>query len=204
MYKIFFGNRVLILSNKVNQFTKYNGLYYQYDSKKELKKLLVSFTSGISHVPALFIEAEDIDVVFQDIKQMYQYILAAGGVVRSSDGGVLCIYRLGKWDLPKGKMEPGEEPVETAVREVEEECNLCGLEIINSLPSTYHVYEKNGVQFLKRTFWFEMLTENFQEMAPQSEESITEVCLFKKDELSVVMENTYASIRDLLEQMVPS
>jgi 8-oxo-dGTP pyrophosphatase MutT (NUDIX family) len=34
------------------------------------------------------------------------------------------ILRLGKWDLPKGKMEKNEEPMICAIREVEEECGI--------------------------------------------------------------------------------
>ena len=47
---------------------------------------------------------------------------------RSSDGWrclVLRAYR--NWDFPKGLVEPGEEPLEAALREVREEANLSDL-----------------------------------------------------------------------------
>ena len=35
-------------------------------------------------------------------------ILAAGGLVLNEKGEVLFMFRKGKWDLPKGKLDPGE------------------------------------------------------------------------------------------------
>jgi len=56
--------------------------------------------------------------------------LAAGAVVlRRVDGRwnclVLRVYR--NWDFPKGLVEPGEEPLDAALREVTEETGLRGL-----------------------------------------------------------------------------
>jgi bis(5'-nucleosidyl)-tetraphosphatase len=56
--------------------------------------------------------------------------LAAGAVVLRRSGGrwrclVLRAYR--NWDFPKGLVEPGEEPLGAALREVAEETGLRGL-----------------------------------------------------------------------------
>ena len=56
-------------------------------------------------------------------------IQAAGGVVwRRTEQGVevLVVHRphYDDWSLPKGKLEPGEEALAGALREVEEECGL--------------------------------------------------------------------------------
>lgn len=53
-------------------------------------------------------------------------IRAAGGVVWREDDGELRVAiihrpRQGDWSLPKGKLEPGEDELATAVRETEEE-----------------------------------------------------------------------------------
>jgi 8-oxo-dGTP pyrophosphatase MutT (NUDIX family) len=55
---------------------------------------------------------------------------AAGAVIfRRSDRGIrLLLLRAYKnWDFPKGLVEPGEEPLAAARREVEEETGLAGL-----------------------------------------------------------------------------
>ncbi|ELK54949.1 NUDIX hydrolase [Haloferax volcanii] len=56
---------------------------------------------------------------------------AAGGLLRRDDGRLCLVHRprYDDWSLPKGKLEPGETLVETAVREVREEtrCEVdCG------------------------------------------------------------------------------
>ncbi|MFO0447903.1 MAG: bis(5'-nucleosyl)-tetraphosphatase [Pseudomonadota bacterium] len=56
----------------------------------------------------------------------------AGGVVvvRDTPHGVryLLLRAYRNWDLPKGRLEPGESPFEAAVRETREETGLAGLE----------------------------------------------------------------------------
>ncbi len=49
-------------------------------------------------------------------------IIAAGGIVLQN-GRVLLVYRprYNDWSLPKGKVDDGESPLETAIREVREE-----------------------------------------------------------------------------------
>ena len=41
----------------------------------------------------------------------------------------LLIYRRGKWDLPKGKLDYEESPEQAGVREVEEECGIGQLKL---------------------------------------------------------------------------
>ncbi|RDI71814.1 NUDIX hydrolase [Halopelagius longus] len=54
---------------------------------------------------------------------------AAGGLLRRGDGRLCLVHRprYDDWVLPKGKLEPGESLVETAVREVREETR-CAVE----------------------------------------------------------------------------
>ncbi|TIC79420.1 NUDIX hydrolase [Nocardioides sp. GY 10127] len=53
-------------------------------------------------------------------------VLAAGGVVFRKGGEVLLVHRpkYDDWSFPKGKVDPGEHPLVTAVREVEEEAGV--------------------------------------------------------------------------------
>lgn len=52
-------------------------------------------------------------------------VAGAGGVVFNADGAVLLLRHVnGTWVFPKGHIEPGEGPLETALREVEEEAGV--------------------------------------------------------------------------------
>jgi 8-oxo-dGTP diphosphatase len=53
-------------------------------------------------------------------------VRAAGGVVVAEDGRVVVVHRprYDDWSLPKGKLVPGEDPEDGAVRETEEETGL--------------------------------------------------------------------------------
>ena len=55
---------------------------------------------------------------------MAKKIIAAGGLVFNDKNELLMIFRRGKWDLPKGKLDEGEDIEDCAVREVKEETGL--------------------------------------------------------------------------------
>lgn len=128
----------------------------------------------------------------------FKKIKAAGGIVKSDDQQ-LFIKRNGKWDIPKGKMEKGEKPRETAIREIQEECGLKGDLIIESkLMKTYHCYFMYEQSVLKKTSWFVLNYDGSKTTEAQSEEGITEVIWLKKNQLSKVKKNTYSSVLDVL------
>lgn len=132
-------------------------------------------------------------------KEHHKPITAAGGVVVDESGNLLVINRLGKWDLPKGKMEVGERPAETALREVAEECGISGLELGEELPGTYHTYPHKGREVLKHTHWFLMHYRGSETLTPQVEEDISEVKFMTAAEVAVALENTYESLKPLFE-----
>jgi len=128
----------------------------------------------------------------------YILIEAAGGLVYNLDNQLLMIFRNGKWDLPKGKLEVGENIQECAIREVEEECGVLGLCIVNALQDTYHTYEIKGKRILKRTYWFEMKTDFKGGLLPQTEEGITKVDWVDKQDIIEKLENSFGNIKELL------
>ena len=67
-------------------------------------------------------------------------IIAGGGLVFNESDELLMIYRRGKWDLPKGKLDDGETINDCALREVKEETGLADVEILEAVGITYHDY----------------------------------------------------------------
>lgn len=106
-------------------------------------------------------------------------ITAGGGIVFKSDSSeihVLLIKRNGFWDLPKGKLEPGESIPACAVREVSEEVGIIKPAIVFSLPNTYHEYSEKGKEFGKTTFWYGMIEmQQGASFTPQKKEGIETV-----------------------------
>ena len=129
----------------------------------------------------------------------YNLIEAAGGLVYNRENELLMIFRNGKWDLPKGKKEEDEEIENCAIREVEEECGVSGLEITGKLTDTYHIYKHNGSKVLKRTYWFKMTTNFDGVLIPQTKEGITKVAWVKQQEIPEKLQNSYGNINELLK-----
>ena len=130
----------------------------------------------------------------------YKLIKAAGGVVYNDNNQVLMIFRNGKWDLPKGKLQIDEDIKTCAIREVEEECGVTGLHITQKLLDTYHTYELKGEKILKRTYWFKMKTNFKGNLVPQIEEGVREVVWVDKKDIAEKLENSFANINELLQK----
>ena len=138
------------------------------------------------------------NILFKKLISLYKIIKAAGGLVRNNKNEILFIYRLGKWDLPKGKIEKNEKIKDTAIREVEEECGISKLTILKRLPSTYHIYNLKGKSVLKKTYWYEMNCKDTKVPVPQIKEDITAVRWIDKLNLDDILPNAYPSINDLI------
>ena len=145
--------------------------------------------------------AEDWPALWEKFARHFAIVEAAGGVVSNAQGEVLLIYRRGFWDLPKGKMEEGETPPETALREVEEECGLKYLSITGELGVTYHTYRQGNQPILKRTYWFFMSYAGTEKGSPQIEEDIDELRWLRKSELSAYADKSYGNIAELLQKV---
>lgn len=144
----------------------------------------------------LFIHEHPI-ILFNKFKKQFKMIKAAGGVVFNEDGELLLIRRLGLWDLPKGKLEEGEDQRLAALREVHEECGLNFIGILKKLCNTYHAYQLKGRWILKRCAWYTMIAWGDISVQPQVEEDITEVRWVKKDFIRSPDFDTYDSLREL-------
>jgi 8-oxo-dGTP pyrophosphatase MutT (NUDIX family) len=121
-------------------------------------------------------------------------------LVKSNDNKVLVIFRRGKWDLPKGKLEKGETIEFGAMREVEEECGITDLEIQKLIEITYHTYKIGDQDILKKTYWFEMIHKRSLKPKPQTEEEITEARWIDVNEITEISNNTFPSIIEVFKK----
>ncbi|HEY1024919.1 MAG TPA: NUDIX domain-containing protein [Sphingobacteriaceae bacterium] len=153
--------------------------------------------------PILFV-AETVNAkrFFKKIKNSSTFIKAAGGVVRNEENMFLFIFRNGKWDLPKGKLDADEKPRKAAVREVEEECGIRISKLGDKLCNTYHVYQENGSLILKKTSWYKMVAEGQTSLIPQIEEGITDARWVATTDFGMIRSNTYPLIADVLTLIV--
>ncbi|MBS3776007.1 MAG: NUDIX hydrolase [Bacteroidales bacterium] len=199
MYKVFFDNRTIYFIDQFDGYYKqYNGLFIRYLNEIQLAYVLELFRN-VQEIRNVFIAYHDVDKAFQDFQSFFRLLEAAGGLVFNEKGQVLVIKRRGKWDLPKGKKEDGEEPEICALREVKEECGIHSLEIDDLLHTTYHSYTLDGVLILKRTYWYKMKGREEESLIPQAKEEITEAKWMNPEDLDVVTENTFLSIIDVLK-----
>ena len=146
-------------------------------------------------------EVKIVEENWQDFCSKFIMVEAAGGLVFNKHGDILMIFRNGKWDLPKGKLELGESVEECAIREVEEECGVSGLEIESELSKTYHTYNLHESDILKNTYWFLMTTESEQKLTPQTEEGISDVKWCSEKEVEDNLNNSYPSIIDVFNSL---
>ncbi len=130
--------------------------------------------------------------------RQFEFVQAAGGLVVNNAGEILFIFRHGRWDLPKGKVEENEDLPAAAVREVEEECGISGFTLGEKLISTWHTYLQNGTPMLKGTEWYLMHFSGTQKPRPQLEEGITDTKWIGLSGLREVERNTYPSVLDVV------
>ena len=137
---------------------------------------------------------------FSAFKKAFQTIRAGGGLVRNSKGEFLLIFRRGHWDLPKGKMDKGEDIQSCALREVQEETGVSGLSIVRKLPKTYHIFtDANNEIILKKCYWFEMETSDERPPTPQLDEDITEAIWLSREEVEARKHLMFSTIRECFE-----
>lgn len=128
----------------------------------------------------------------------FTVIEAAGGIVQNENKDLLFIFRKGKWDLPKGKMEKNEKAEICAAREIEEETGVKNLVYKKKTGDTYHIYDEFGKHFLKISHWYYFTCKGKQILKPQTTEDITQVKWFKTKDIKKPIANTYATIKDIL------
>ena len=202
MIKIFSGDQVIYLTTHIKKHIPSDDsvivkIDFGNDMRIKFKEVI-----GNEELKKVYFYNKDEDLLFEYFSSMFKNIEAAGGLVKNENGEYLFIFRNGKWDLPKGKREKGESTKSCAMREVEEECGVKGLDITKKIGSTFHTYYMEERAVLKQTYWFEMSCTQHTKLEPQLEEGITEVKWINKKDIEMVLENTYDSIKEVLKEII--
>lgn len=200
-YKIYINNIVVLLvQHKQNFHIDKNMEFVIYNCKKkdEVEKIITAIEIG-SITTNLIIMADEIDWLKKHFFKSFKIIIAGGGLVRNTKGEYLMMFRKGKWDIPKGKIENEEEIKLGAIREVEEETGVQNLAISYKLGKTYHTYKLKDKWVLKETHWYAMRTDYAGELIPQTKEGIEKVVWAKKKEIKEMLKNSYSSIKEVFK-----
>lgn len=203
MYKVFLNDRILMLDSEGNSKKgSSDSSLVKIDDEDDLKYQTDRFLRS-SEESILFIHP-DIDWLWAKFKECFLNVRAAGGIVKKEDL-ILFIFRRGKWDLPKGKIDAGETAEEAALREVGEECGISGMHILTALSSTWHIYRSSwhtntGKWILKETCWFEMRYTGNASLCPQTDEDITKAEWISPARMHEMVENTYPNLQPVIRR----
>jgi 8-oxo-dGTP pyrophosphatase MutT (NUDIX family) len=196
MFKVHFENRFILISPEPDRLQKY-GLFHKFYDTQELYNIISDFQTDPKY-HAINIYGPDIKYIWKIFRIYFTEVGAAGGLVRHTSGKYLFIEKKGKLDLPKGHIEPGEEPQNCALREVSEECGITGHKITKTLQPSYHTYTWDGISYLKKTSWFAMDYDGPMVTEPQVKEGITAVEWLMPDEISRIKSTAWLSLMDLI------
>ena len=194
MYKVFVNERPLVLTDKILEAG--DGEYFPLNVDSVRLAVESLFKKKLNQA---FIYHPNLGEILNKFSTHIPKVVAAGGVVTNPEGKVLFIYRNDKWDLPKGVIKKNEDLQRCAIREVEEETGVSGLEIENFLRTTYHVFRRNGKYKLKEVHWYAMKTDYNGKLKGQKDEGIERVKWKGPEKIKKALSNSYINIKILFE-----
>ena len=194
-----FNFEINVQSEVVTKAKLINHVLVNQASVQHLDSILDLINSKVpTNLLSLDLTVEDYEAVKQYLETKFKIVKAAGGLIKKKDR-FLMIYRMKKWDLPKGKKESGEKYKQTAEREVEEECGM-EVKVGKKICTTWHTYTMNRHSMLKKTRWYMMELLDDSRSKPSREEDIEELRWMTQKEVYHALENSYNSIRFVLEE----
>jgi 8-oxo-dGTP pyrophosphatase MutT (NUDIX family) len=197
MYKVFVNDKPLFLTNEISKETDFQLFLLE---SIDIEQIIIKLFQN--KIQKAYLYHPDEKEIMKTLKAKIPVSKAGGGLVYNKKGEVLFIYRNGKWDLPKGGTEKGEEIEDTAMREVEEETGVNQLEIKEKLQKTYHIFKRNGKYKLKITHWFKMQSTFEGTPIGQLEEGIEKVAWLNSEQIKEALKNSYENIKLLFEEEV--
>lgn len=199
MYKVFIYNKELFVISNTDRVRFLGSISSVYDGHKNFSLWFDKFLKSPDKQAVVY-AFNPMDVLDFLKKDGLRCIKAAGGIILNKQNEVLLIKRRGKWDLPKGKMDPGETHRETALREVEEECGVKCEILPKDIYVTYHTYKDKEKDVIKETFWYPMICENYDVLVPQLDEGITKLDFFDFATADEKLMNSFGNIVKLWAQ----
>ncbi len=202
--KIYFSDKPLFLCDEVDDHVQD---YLHHDDAVFIDELDSHSVNAMIHemqqprIHAGVFYHPDLNELKKAFYKKFKIVQAAGGLVRNKKNEILLIFRRGKWDLPKGKLDKGEKLEACAVREVEEETGLKNITLKDPLEISYHTYHEGARFILKESHWFEMEVIDEQELTPQAAEDIHEVKWVKPSQLSHYFDKSFPSVVDILRSV---
>lgn len=174
-----------------------DAIYIDELSTAAINSLLHEIDKKQFHAGILF--SKNFEKLKKDFFKHFKLIQTGGGLIKNLNEEILLIFRRGKWDLPKGKLDDNETLEECATREVQEETGILSLKIIKEIDTTYHTYVEYGKHILKESHWYKMISSGNEKLVPQTEEDITDIRWVKKNDLKNYFNNTFPTIITVLK-----
>lgn len=201
--KIYFGDKPVFLcdeiTEEINDYMHHpETVFIDEISPKAIHSLLHEINKPEFHAGIL--SDSDFLKLKSSFFKNFVIMKAAGGLVKNTRDEVLMIFRRGKWDLPKGKLEEGETIEECAVREVQEETGLQHIKLDKPIEITYHTYTQFGKHILKESHWYSMNATGDEKLVPQTEEEITDIRWANKEAVEKYILNSFPSIVSVLKK----
>lgn len=204
MYKIYINETPLFLVNTSDlaAIPSFEGeiLKARYPGKPKFLLHYIDMLEKSQRFTAVILYAPQAKQIYRDIKTLLMLERAAGGMVYNEAEEILLIFRRGSWDLPKGKIDPGEGKKAAAIREVQEETGIRQITLGPKIGITYHTFRnRSGKRVLKKTFWYLMKTTE-EELTPQAEEDIERAEWMSLSTFYSEKRVVYKNILDVLEK----
>lgn len=201
--KIHFGNKPVFLCDErtpeIDELLHHPDVVFMEESSTQaVKSLLHELKRPECHAGVMM--DPDLERLKKVFWKQFELVQAAGGLVEDADGRWLFIFRRGHWDLPKGKLDPGETLEECALREVREETGLLELRLGGHICNTYHTYDEFGKHILKESAWYSMQFTGNGKPVPQAEEDITEISWLDAGSMRRILPLSYPSIREVVDK----
>ena len=191
MYKVFVNRLLIVLTSDKNYLDNSNAFLLSSITIKEIVKKLKTQNEIYLYYP-------NKKKLIKEFKKKLKTIIAAGGIVKNNQNEILFIFRKGKWDLPKGKIEKNEKIDEGALREVTEETGIKKVKIDKFFDTTYHLIKSQKQYILKETHWYKMKSNYSGKLKPQKSEGIRSVRWKKIKEAKEIRKKTFRNISIIL------